>query len=290
MSTTTICQNVIYGLGEGAMVSDATMLTYALRWCNQAYRDIFLRYRFKSLRTKGIFRTTKGQATYQAPDGFMGFLTLKDESNATIINQVTSEEYSRVVDCTKVTGESFTSSSDVAVSLDYSGIQQYSETVTNAAGTTTYTRNSDYAMDYVAGTITMLSTGSMADATAYSIDYLYHTSGKPTDFCVDFDENTGLFLFRLTPTPDATYVGSLLYADVPTPLTSAVNPIWDKFEFCLERGGIYYGSLEITLDPNKRQEFRGLYEAQIQALIQLDNELNTKHQPIKIVMRKLDYY
>jgi hypothetical protein len=45
------------------------------------------------------------------------------------------------------------------------------ETVTNAAGTTTYTRDTDYIMDYYNGRIKLLSGGSMAASTAYLIDY-----------------------------------------------------------------------------------------------------------------------
>ena len=45
------------------------------------------------------------------------------------------------------------------------------ETVTNAAGTTTYTRDTDYIIDYFNGRIKLLSGGSMAASTAYLIDY-----------------------------------------------------------------------------------------------------------------------
>jgi len=290
MSTSTVRSNVIYALGEGQNISDTTFLAYALRWVNAAYREVFLRYRFKSLRTKAIFRTTAGQQTYQVPSDFMGFLTLKDESNGEIVNQITPEEFQRTVDGTKITDESFESDSDVAVELAHTAIQQYSETVTDTTGATTYTRDTDYTMAYAAGTITVLSTGSMVDATDYYIDYVYRETGKPTDFCVDFDATNGLWVFRLNPVPDATYIGSLLYSALPSELSTTVDPIWSQFEYALERGGIYYGSMELIADPQKRQEYRGLYEAQIQALIQLDNELNTKHQPIKVVMKRSAYY
>lgn len=281
--------NIIYGLGEGALVADSTMLAYALRWANNAWREMYLRYRFKTLRTKSIFRTTIGQQTYQAPSDFAGFLTLKDETNDQILSQITPEEMQRKISPVQVTNESFTSSHGVAVSLDYTGIQQYSERVTTTAGTTTYTRDTDYTMDYVAGTITVLATGSMATATAYYIDYLYVENDKPTHFCVEFDSNTSRYLFRLWPTPDAVYIGSLLYAAYASALSSTVNPMWDQFEFCLERGGIYYGSVEIVQDIQKRQEYRGHYEAAIQALIQLDLELVPKRNTIPVIMRKSDY-
>jgi hypothetical protein len=289
MSTTTIEQNVIYGLGEGAQVSDSTMLSYALRWANASYREMYLRYRFKTLRTKSIFRTTAGQQTYQAPSDFSGFLTLKDESNDQIISQITPEEMQRKIQETKVTDESVTVVSGTAVDLDHGGIQQYSETVTNVAGTTTYVRDTDYTMDYVAGTITMLGTGSMTTATAHYIDYLYIEDDMPTHFCIEFDINTNQYLFRLYPTPDATYIGSMVYSAYPSALSGSVNPMWDQFEFCLERGGIYYGALEIVADPQKRVEYRANYETALQALIQLDLELIPKRNTIPIIMRKSDY-
>uniref|UniRef100_A0A6H1Z5Q7 Uncharacterized protein n=1 Tax=viral metagenome TaxID=1070528 RepID=A0A6H1Z5Q7_9ZZZZ len=289
MSTTTIQQAIAYGIGEGAMVADATMLSYCLRWANNSCREIFLRYRFKNLRTRSIFRTTHGQQTYQAPTDFSGFLTLKDESNDQIVAQITPEELQRLQSQTLVSDEDVTVSSAVAVDLDNTAIQQYSETVTNTAGTTTYVRDTDYTMDYVAGTITMLAGGSLVTATEYHISYLYLPEGKPTHFCMEFDINTNLYLFRMYPTPDATYIGSMLYLAMPSVLSGSVNPMWDQFEFCLERGGIYYGAVETVLDPQKRMEFKQHYENSIQALIQLDLELVPKRNTIPMIMRKSDY-
>jgi len=289
MSTTTIQQNVIYGLGEGAAVGDSTMLAYALRWANSAYREVWLRYRFKTLRTKSIFRTTHGQQTYQAPSDFAGFLTLKDESNDQIISQITPEEMQRKISETLVSDEDVTVISATAVALDNTGIQQYSETVTNVAGTTTYVRDTDYTMDYVAGTITMIAGGGMTTATEYHIDYLYVAETKPTHFCIEFDINTNQYLFRLYPTPDAVYIGSILYSAYPSALSASVNPMWDQFEFCLERGGIYYGGMEITVDPQKRAEYKRDYETALHAMIQLDLELIPKRNTIPVIMRKSDY-
>ena len=50
-------------------------------------------------------------------------------------------------------------------------IKPESETVTNAAGTTTYTRGTDYEMDYINGRIRLKNGGSMAEATTYLVDY-----------------------------------------------------------------------------------------------------------------------
>ena len=289
MSTTTIQQNIIYGLGEGSNLASEDYLAYALRWANAAYREIFLRYRFKSLRTRSIFRTEDGQQTYQAPSDFLGFMVLKDETNDTILDQVTPEEFARDTTTTKVEDESFTSSSDVAVALDYDSILQYSETVTTVAGTTTYTRDTDYTMDYTNGEITMDSGGSMVDATEYYIDYLYHTQSKPEKFCVEYDATNGKYVFRLDPVPDATYIASVVYPALPSSLSGSVDAIWTQLEFAMERGGIYYGSLEIIEDGQLRIEFKTNYENAIQALIQLDLELIPKHDRIPVRMRRTDY-
>lgn len=289
MSVDTIKANCLYGLGEGTNVADATYLTYALRWMNCAYRDIFLRYRFKSLRTRSIFRTANGQQTYQAPSDFIGFVVLKDESNDTILDQITPEEFARDVGTTEVEDESFTSDDGVAVELDNKAILQYSETVTNTDGDTTYTRDTDYTISYVNGTITVDAAESMADATEYYIDYLYYETGTPTQFCVEFDATNGKYVFRLDEVPDDTYIASLVYPALPSALSGSAEPIWAQLEFALERGGVYYGSLEIIEDPQMRAEFKQAYEVAIQSLIQLDLDLVCKHDTIPIIMKKSDY-
>lgn len=50
-------------------------------------------------------------------------------------------------------------------------IKPESEEVTNTAGTTTYTRGTDYEMDYINGRIRLKYGGSMAEATEYYVDY-----------------------------------------------------------------------------------------------------------------------
>uniref|UniRef100_A0A6H1ZRY9 Uncharacterized protein n=1 Tax=viral metagenome TaxID=1070528 RepID=A0A6H1ZRY9_9ZZZZ len=289
MSTLTIEQNILYGLGEGGNVASTTYLAYALRWANAAYREIFLRYRFKHLRTRSVFRTANGQQTYQAPSDFMGFLVLKDESKDTIIDQITPEEFARDVGGAQITDESFESDFDVAVSLDNVAILQYSETVTTTAGTTTYTRDTDYTMDYTAGTITVLSTGTMADTTDYYIDYLHYTTGNPVQFCIEYDSTNAKYVFRLDPVPDAIKIVSILWLDVPSDLSSTVDAIWPRLEFAIERGGIYYGALEIIEDQQLRLEFKTNYESAIQSLITLDLDLVPKQVRIPLVMRKTDY-
>ena len=75
-----------------------------------------------------------------------------------------------------VTDETFTSQYDTWVQLKHTNIDEGSETVTNTDGTVTYTRGTDYEMDYANGKIKVLSSGSMADATDYYIDYTYSNS------------------------------------------------------------------------------------------------------------------
>jgi len=289
VSTTTIKSNIIYGLGEGAYAADATMLTYSLRYANSAYRDIFGRYRFKNLRTRTVFRTSTGQSSYQAPSSYMGFLILKDESNDSIIDQVTPEGFIRDIVANKVTDEVFESDYDTAVSLDNDAIIQYSETVTNEAGTTTYTRDTDYTMTYSDGEITVDSTGSMSDSTDYEIDYLYHATGDPNKFCIEYDSSNKKYVFRFDPVPDSEKIVTLLYEQGPSDLSGSVDPIWSKLEYAIERGGIYFGSLELIDDPRKQTLFKGDYETALQALVLLDNDLFPKQDNIPVIMKRSDY-
>ena len=258
MSVTTIKQNILYGLGEGVNVASSTYLTYALRWANIAYRDIFLKHRFRHLNTRSVFRTADGQQTYQAPSDFIGFVVLKDESNDTVLDQVTPEEFARDVSTTSVSNETFESDDGVAVALDNDAILQYSETVTNTDEDTTYTRDTDYTMDYVNGTITVDAAEAMSDATDYYIDYVHYTTGTPTKFCLEYDATNTKYVFRLDPTPDDTYIGSLLYPALPSALSDTSAPIWARLELAIERGGIYFGSLELIENQQIRMEFKQL--------------------------------
>ena len=75
---------------------------------------------------------------------------------------------------TTVTDESFTSAYDTWVSLANDDIKSGSEDVTTTDGATHYVKDTDYEMDYENGKIKVLSTGNMADATEYYIDYTHH--------------------------------------------------------------------------------------------------------------------
>lgn len=289
MSTQTIKQNVIYGLGEGGSVADTTMLAYALRYANQAYRDIMNRYRFQCIRKRSVFRTSNGLSTYQMPSDFMGFLVVKDETGDTVIDQVTSEYFNREISTIEIEDETFEADHDTAVSLDNVGIVQYSETVTNTDEDTTYTRSTDYTMSYHNGQITVDSTGSMSDATDYYINYLYRATGPPAMFCLEFDSANNVYIVRMDPVPDSTRIVSLVYPAAPSDLSSSVDAIWTRFEFAIERGGIHFGGLEIYDDANKRAEFKQEYESALQALIQTDMDLMPKHDRIPLRLKRTQY-
>jgi len=291
MSMSTMRDNVLYGLGEGSNTSNATYQTYALRWMNRAYREIYTKggYKHKHLNKRSVFRTTNGQQTYQAPSDFIGFITIRDETNNTVIDQVTPEEFAREVDSNSITDESFTSDHDVAVSLDNNAILQYSETVTTTDAATTYTRDTDYTMDYASGTITVLSTGSMADATSFYIDYLYWTTGDPVQFCLEYDLTNEKFVFKFDPVPDSAFITSLIYPHKPSALGAATDPTWDLMELAIESGGIYYGSLEIIESAQQRAEFKAIYKDHVADLVRLDQDLIPKHSRIQMFTRHTDY-
>ncbi|MHC1579466.1 MAG: hypothetical protein ACXQTZ_02270, partial [Candidatus Alkanophagales archaeon] len=67
------------------------------------------------------------------------------------------------------------------VQLNHTNIVENSETVTDLTGATTYTRGTDYEMNYTAGQIKVLSTGSMSNNTDYLISYDYTTT-EPSVF------------------------------------------------------------------------------------------------------------
>lgn len=78
-------------------------------------------------------------------------------------------------DALPITDEAFTSVFDVPVKLANMNLTAASSVVTSLDGLTTYTEGAgdDYTMSNLGGYITVLSTGSMADATGYLIDYTF---------------------------------------------------------------------------------------------------------------------
>jgi hypothetical protein len=94
-----------------------------------------------------------------------------DEVTADISRWMPRELVEEYVLRSDVTGESFTSSHNVEVALGNKPIEFESETVTSSPAGTTYTRNTDYEIDWKNGKINVLSTGSMANTTAFLISY-----------------------------------------------------------------------------------------------------------------------
>lgn len=78
-----------------------------------------------------------------------------------------------------VSGESIYLWEDFPSSLDYRNVVEGSEVVTSTAGSTveTYTRDVDYTMDYPAGMISRIPTGSIPNSAWVDVDYDYQDGG-----------------------------------------------------------------------------------------------------------------
>ena len=291
MTTSSIQNNILYGLTEGSNIGNSTYQAYALRWANRAYREIYTKagYKIKPLTKRSIFRTSDGQQTYQAPSDFIGFVTLRDESNKINMTQIGPEEFAMQVDNKTVTDEEFTSDFGVAVELAFKAILQYSETVTTTDGVSTYARDTDYTMSYADGSITVLSTGSMSDSTAYDIDYLRWETGEPNQFCFEYDTTNKKHVFKMDPVPDDIYIASLVYPHNPSSLSGSIDPLWNLMETAIEAGGIYYGSLELIENAGLRAEFKIIYKDAVSDLIRIDQNMIPKNNTIPVMMRRTDY-
>lgn len=118
-----------------------------------------------------------------------------------------------------VTDEDFTTSAAHGTykALANKPIKYESEVVKNTAGTVTYTRNSDYVMDYMNGQITTLTGSTMVVLTAYHISY---TKSK---IAVDLSSLTpiriGTVEYPAHSIPKQT-VSAELYGDVLTVMCS----------------------------------------------------------------------
>lgn len=77
-----------------------------------------------------------------------------------------------------VTAEGFTAlAAGTYASLDNAMVEPQSETVTNAAADTTYTRDTDYTMDYFNGKITIIAAGDITVGDVPLISYTKHKAG-----------------------------------------------------------------------------------------------------------------
>ena len=79
--------------------------------------------------------------------------------------------YDFTLDLAEISNESITMSGVTVQSLANKPVKYDSETVTNTGGTVTYTRDTDYTMDYWNGTIVRLTTGSITTAQEVYVDY-----------------------------------------------------------------------------------------------------------------------
>lgn len=86
--------------------------------------------------------------------------------------------------------EAFTSDHDVWVALAGFNIDLAGLTVTSDPAGTTYTLGTDYVIDYLAGRVKVLSTGTMANATGFLANYTYNAIRK--------GENQGIERARAT--------------------------------------------------------------------------------------------
>jgi len=94
-----------------------------------------------------------------------------DEAVDDVTRLMPRERINETVYRITTTDETFTSSHNTFVALDNKPIKKGSTVVTNSAGTTTYDEYDDYEMDYANSQIKVLSTGDMANSTAFKIDY-----------------------------------------------------------------------------------------------------------------------
>ena len=106
-------------------------------------------------------------------DGLVGYWKFNDDANDSSIYR---NDGTFMPGSGSITDETFTSDYDVAVQSKHTNLTSDSEVVTTTDGGTTYVKDTDYTMDYPNGKITVLSTGGMADATDYYIDYSYSGS------------------------------------------------------------------------------------------------------------------
>jgi hypothetical protein len=285
MSVSTMQQNVIYGIGEGALVASTGMLAYALRWMNAAYRDVIGRPHFTMPQKRSVFRTAAGLQTYQLPPSCFGFMSLKDMRNDEPIEQVTPEEFDRRSSSTFITAESFTADVGVDVSLANTAIHQYTERVYDSDGVY-YARDTDYTIAYATGEI---NATTLDDDGAYLIEYAHYESSDPQRFCLEYDAENNLYVIRFDPVPDAVSSISLIYMSAPAIMSASEGVLWSQMEYALERGGIYFGSMEMTEDKEKRKEFKVLYEQAIAALLQVSRNMVPKRARIQLALRKTDY-
>lgn len=162
-----------------------------------------------------------------------------DEVTADITRVMPDEKIEEILVDFQVDDESITIPGTAAFTLANKPIEWQSENVTNAAGTTTYTLNTDYTMDYANGTITRLSGGAITANQILLVDY------KKSRIAFDLSGITDL----LVPVSVEWPVG-----DVPQ--SEAAFTTW---------GGVLWMTSSITRSQTKagdKQYIRVYYHAQ----------------------------
>ena len=89
-----------------------------------------------------------------------------------------------------VTDEDVTSDEGAWVELDYKRIRPGTVVVTGSGGTPTYAEGTDYVIDYEEGKLWTITGGSIGDATALKVDYVYDAFRKGEMVAIERAKNT----------------------------------------------------------------------------------------------------
>jgi hypothetical protein len=131
--------------------------------------------------------------------------------------------------------ENFTSNHGTPVSLNNDNLIEAGETVFDADTGEEFTIREDYNMDYEAGEITTLSTGSLSDSTEYQISYRFKFFNEFVDTDLPADYDTFVETAPgLTSDRACEQVAIFLVDNASTPVNVAdVTIPTDNFEFSL---------------------------------------------------------
>ena len=89
-----------------------------------------------------------------------------------------------------ITDETVTSDEGAWVDLDYKRLRPSTVVVTGSGGTPTYAEGTDYVIDYEDGKLWTITGGSIGDATALKVDYVYDAYRKGEMAAIERAKNT----------------------------------------------------------------------------------------------------
>lgn len=135
-----------------------------------------------------------------------------------------------------IDGETFTSVFDSPVDLSKKDMVAGSIVVKTTDGSNTFAEGADYTVDTATGTITVLSTGSMSDATDYSISYSYEYNRSDTSLKMKFYRRSN-YSTSIISGSEVVYAGP--------DITSAVKYEREQGEGNVE-DGVYYPDSDNT--------------------------------------------